>query len=175
MLGDVLPYHEITIPERLRTLQKQTCEYARYVSSTVYVLDNTVLLRLITNIKYFIKINLIKEEDVALIKNDLMMLMDNLEKITAKGKHEDTGKKVSIFIADVASDTSYSCLQTKNINLTLIRAFILNATVTFDVEIFNYASAWIHAMQRMSTLISVSGEKARAMYFNTQREIINTL
>jgi len=175
MLGDILPYHETTIPERLRALQRQTCEYARHVSSTIYVLDNMVLLSLVTNIKYFAKVNLIKEEDVALIKNDLMMLMDNLEKIAAKGKYEDTGQKVSIFIADVASDTNYSCLKTKNINLTLIRAFILNATVSFDVEVFNYVSGWIHAMQRMSTLISVSGEKARVIYFNTQREIINTL
>lgn len=175
MLGDVLPYHEVIIPERLRVLQKQTCEYARHISSTLYVLDNMVLLRLVTNIKYFVKINLIKEEDVALIKNDLMTLMDNLEKIATKGKHEDTGKKVSIFIADVASDTSYSCLQTKNIKLTLIRAFILNATVTFDAEVFNYACTWIQAMQRMSTLISVSGEKVRAMYFDEQREIIDTL
>ena len=175
MRGDVLPFHEIILPEKILILQKETCQYARYIASTTYVWDNMLVRRLVTNIKYFAKVNLIKEEDVALIKNDLMMMMDNLEKIAIKGKHEETGKEVSIFISDVASDTSYSCLKTKDIHLTLIRAFILNSTVTFDVEIFNYACAWIRSMQRMSTLISVSGEKARTMYFDAQREIIDTL
>jgi len=175
MCGDILPYHEVIIPEKLRVLQKQTCEYARCVSSTLYVWDKMLLQRYVTNIRHFAKVNLIKEEDVALIKNDLMMLMNNLEKVAIRGKHDDTGEKVSIFISDVASDTNYSCLKTKNVHLTLIRAFILNATVSFDVEVFNYTCAWINAMQRMSTLISVSGEKARAIYFDTQREIINTL
>jgi len=175
MRGHILPYHEITIPEQMRGLQIQTCEYARHISSTIYVWDNMLLQRYVTNIKYFAKLFLIKEEDVSLIKNDLVMLVNHLEKIAIRGKHEDTGKKVSIFISDIVSDTNYSCLKTKNIHLTFIRAFILNATVTFDVEVFNYARAWIHAMQEISTLITVSGEKARTMYFDAQREIVNAL
>jgi len=175
MCGNLLPYNEVIIPERLRLLQKETCEYARHISSTTYVWDNLILQRLVTNIKYFVKVNLITEKDIALIKGDLMMLINDLEKVAIRGKFEDTGKDVSIFISDVASDTNYSCLKTGDINLTLIRAFILNATVTFDIEVFNYACIWIQAMQRMSTLISVSGEKTRAMYFEAQRKIVSTL
>ena len=175
MRGEVLPFEEIIIPEKMRTLQKETCEYARYVSSTLYVWDSMLLHRLIKNIQYFAKVNLIKEKDVALIKDDLMLMLNNLEKVAIKGEHEETGKKVFIFISDISSDTSYSCLKTQNIHLTLFRTFILNATVTFDIEAFNYACAWIRSMQRMSTLISVSGEKTRTMYFETQRELINTL
>ena len=173
--GDILPYHEIKIADKLRNLQKENCEYARYIASTTYVWDNMIFQRLASNIKYFAKVRLIKAEDVAMIKNDLTALLNDLEKIASKGKHEDTGKKVSIFISDVASDTNYSCLKTKNIHLTLLRAFILNATVTFDIEVFNMTRAWIQSMQRKSTLISVSGEKIRAQYFETQREIINRL
>jgi len=175
MRGEVLPYEEIVIPEKLRVLQKKTCEYARHVSSALYVWDNKLFQRIVANIQYFAKVNLIKDEEVSLIKDDLMMMINHLEKIAMKGEHEDTGKKVSIFISDIASDSNYSCLKTKNVHLTLFRAFILNATVTFDVEAFNYACAWIHSMQRMSTLISVSGEKARTLYFDEQREIIHTL
>ena len=175
MRGNILPYDEITIPEKLLTIQKQTCRYARHISSTLYVWDNMLLQRYVNDINYFAKVNLIKKEDVALIKNDLMMLINHLEKIAIKGKHEDTGKKVSIYISDIVSDTNYSCLKTENVHITLIRAFILNAIISLDVEVFNYACAWIHALQRMSTLISVSDEKARVMYFDAQREIINTL
>ena len=170
-----LPYNEIIIPERMQFLQKQTCEYARYISSTLYVWDYWIFQRLVTNVQYFAKVRLIKEEEVALIKKDLLKFLEKIERIAIKGKHEETGKDVSIFLSDIASDANYSCLKSNNIKLTLFRAFILNATVTFDTEIFEETSAWINSLQRMSTLISVSGEKIRAMFFDTQREIINTL
>ena len=173
--GDVLPYHEIVIADELRELQIQNCKYARHIESTVYVWDNMIFQRLTTNIQYFAKVRLIKEDDVAMIKKDLMLFLDNLEKVATKGKHEDSGKKISIFISDVTSDTNYSCLKTKDIHLTLLRAFILNAVVTFDVEVYNCVCAWIQSLQRKSILISVSGEKARAMYFDKQREIVQTL
>jgi len=173
--GKALPYHEIIMPERLQVLQKETCRYARHISSTLYVLDCLVFQRLVTNIKYFARIRLINEEDVSLIKNDLMMFLDNFENMAIKGKHEETGNEVSIFISDIASDANYSCLKSKNIHLTLLRAFIINATVTFDIEVFNAVTAWIRSLQRMSTLISVSGEKLRALFFEEQRQIVKTL
>ena len=175
MYGEVLPYHQITIADRLRDLQIENCKYARHISSTLYVWDNMIFNRLVSNIHYFAKVRLIEEKDVALIKNDLMRCLDDLEKMAIKGKHEDTGKKISIYISEVASDTNYSLLRTKDINLTLLRAFILNSTVTFDVDVFNFTRAWIQSLQRKSTLISVSGERIRTMYFETQREIVNTL
>ena len=170
-----LPYNDVIIPERLRMLQKQTCEFARYISSTLYVWDYWIFQRLVTNVQYFAKVRLIKEEEVALIKNDLLVFLKKIEDIAIKGKHEETGNDVSIFLSDIASDANYSCLKSKNIKLTLFRAFLLNATVTFDSEIFDETSAWIYSLQRMSTLISVSGEKIRAMFFDTQRDIINKL
>ena len=173
--GDVLTFDEIKIPEKLRILQKQTCQYARHISSTTYVWDNMLFQRLAANVNYFAKVRLIKEDDVALIKKDLTMFLENLKNIANKGKHDETGKQISIFISDVASDSNYSCLKTRNINLTLLRAFVLNATVTFDTEVFNMAMAWINSMQRKSTLISVSGEIMRAMYFDKQQEIVNSI
>jgi len=173
--GNSLPYHEIIIPERLRILQKEACEYARHVSSTLYVWDSLIFQRMVTNIQYFAKIRLIKEEDVALIKNDLLLFLANIENMSIKGKHEDTGNNVSIFLSDIATSSNYSCLKSKNIKLTLFRTFILNATISYDPEVFNETSAWISSFQRMSTLISVSGERIRTMFFNTQRDIVQTL
>ena len=173
--GNSLSFHEVRIPERMRILQKQTCEYARNISSSIFIWDYLIFQRLVNNIKYFAKIRLVKDEEVTMIKNDLIKFLERIENIAVKGKYEETGKKVSIFISDIASDANYSCLKSKNIHLTLIRAFILNATVTFDYEVFKNTVSWITSLQRMSTLISVTGEKIRAMYFDTQREIIDTL
>ena len=172
---DALPYHEITIQERLRDLQLNTCKYARYIKSTQYVWDNMIFQRFVDNIKYFVRVRLIKEEDVALLKKDLIELLNHVENLAIKGKHGETGNEVSIFISDMNTDMKYSCLKSKNIQLTLFWIYILNAIVSMDNEVFKETYTWIQSLQRMSTSISVSGEKFRAHFFEQQREIINTL
>ena len=173
--GTTCPYHEIIVPERLLVLQKETCLYARHISSTLYVFDSMVFQRLATNIRYFARIRLINEDDVQLIRNDLIDLLNNLEKLAIRGKHEDTGNEVSIFISDMDCDTNYSCLKSRNIQMTLFWAFILNAIVSMDDEVFNETTTWIRSLQRTSTLISFSGEITRNAFFNAQRKIIERL
>jgi len=173
--GNILPYHEISIPVRLRALQKELCTYAKQISSTLYILNSHIFERIVSNIKYFFRIRLINESDVSMIKNDLMAFLNMMEKLAVTGKHRETGKEVFIYISDLASDANYCCLKSKKDNVTIFKTFIANETVTFDVEVFNSASAWIYSIQRTSTLISVSGEKFRAEYFDNQKEIILSL
>jgi len=173
--GNAVPFHEITIPERLRILQIETCKYARHIKSTHYVFDSMMFQRFVLNIQYLEKVRFLKKEDVALIKNDLKSFIDDLEKIAVKGKHEETGNEVSIFISDIHVDTNYSCLKCNNMQLTLFKTFILNAVVSLDDKVYHETSSWIRSLQRLSTLISVSGEKVRANFFDTQRKIIETL
>ena len=173
--GDAKPFHEITIPERLRTLQIETCNYARHIKKTYFTFDSHIFQRLVTKIKLFTQIRLINEEDVCLIKNDLKMFLANLEKLAVKGKYEDTGNEVHLMITDTSADSNYSCLKTKNIKLTLFRTFLLNAIVSFDEVVFHETIAWIHSLQKMSSLISFSGERLRTAFFDSQRKIIDTL
>jgi len=173
--GDARPFHKIIIPERLRTLQKETCLYAKHISSTVYIWDQLIFQRFAASVGYYAKLHLLSEEDVSLIKSDLIALLNDVEKLAAKGKHEETGKEARIFITDINFDSNYSCLESKNIKLTLFWVFSLNAIVSMDNEVFNETRAWMNAVQRFSTLISVSGEKIRAAFFDEQRKIIDTL
>ena len=170
-----LPYHEVLIPERLKTIQSETCVYARHIKSTQYVWDHAIFQRLVTDVKYFARIGLIKDEDVNRIKNDLKDFLDYIENMTFKGQQIDTGNEVSIYIFDTNCDANYSCLKSNYIEMTLFRTFILNAIVSMDNKVYEETCNWIRSLQRMSTLISVSGEKTRAAFFNTQRKIINAL
>jgi hypothetical protein len=173
--GDILPFHEIVIPERQRILQKECCKYARQIKSTQYVWDFMTFQRMVSGTQYCSKVNLIKDEDVVLIKNALLELVDDLELLAIKGKHTETGNEVSIYISDANLDTNFSLIKSQYQQLTLIKTFILNACIAMDEVVYKEAYAWLQAMRRMSTLISVSGEKVRASYFNAQRDLINTL
>jgi len=173
--GTACPYHEIVVPERLFFLQKESSRYARHISSTLYVFDSMVFQRLVNNIRYFARISLIKADDVLLIKNDLINFLNDLEKLALKGKHEETGNEVSIYISETDCDTNYSCLKSKNIQMTLFMTFILNAIVSMDDDVFHETTTWIRSLQRTSTIISVSGEITRNAFFNAQRDIVDRL
>ena len=173
--GTAIPYHKIIIPEQMRILQKNCCLFARHIKSTQYIWDHMIFQRLVENINFFAKVRFINEEDISLIKNDLIDLLDNIEKVTATGKHEDTGNKISIYISDINIETNYSCIESKNLHISLFRSFLLNTNSALDEQVFAEMKSWMQYMQRMSTLISVSGEKFRAEYFDKQREIILTL
>lgn len=173
--GDKRPFHEITIPERLRELQKRYCMYSRHIKSTQYVWDAMIFQQLVNNIKFFAKVRFIKEEDVCLIKNDLLKFLNDVENLAIKGKHEETRNEVSIFISELNFDTNYSCLKNNDLQLTIFKTFILNSIASLNEEVFKETSFWIRSLQRTSTLISAGNEKNRALFFEKQREIIYSL
>ena len=174
-LGTIVPYHEIIIPEQMRTLQQECCYYSRQIKSAHYVWDRTIFQRIVENIKFFTRIRLIKAEDVALLKNDLTTLLNQIENTAITGMHEDTGNQVFIYISDIYIETNYSSIKTQNTMLSQFNAFLLAAISAFDEAVYTEISSWMLALQRWSTLISVSGEKMRTEFFNTQRKIIDTL
>ena len=173
--GDYLRFKEMVIPEQLRTLQKDCCYYARHIKSTHYVWDRMVFLRMVENIKFSAKIRLLNGDDIAALKNELTTLINHLEKLAIRGRHEDTGNEVSFYISDLNLETSYCCIKSENLRISLFKTFLVNSNASFDEEVYNEVSAWIYALRKMSVLISVSGEKTRADFFNTQRKIIDTL
>ena len=173
--GNPVSFSEITISERLQAVHKNLCKYARHISSTLYVINNHLFSRFVTNVKFCTKIHLINDEDVSLIKNDLIALLNYIEQLTIKGKYPETGNEVSIYLSDIGFDANYNCLKSSNTYFTLLRVYLLNFVVGFNQDVYKETSAWIHYLQKMSTLISVSGEKIRAEFFDEQRKIIDTL
>ena len=174
-LGAPMQFSEIVIPKEMRELQKKCCQYARSIKHTEYVWDRMIINRFVSDVKFFAKVRLLKEEDVSLIKADLIELVNKIEIIATKGKHEETGTEALIYISDINIETNYSCLVSKNLNISLFRTFLLNSNAALDKDVFTEVHSWISALQRMSTLISVSGEIIRNEFFSKQREIINTL
>ena len=170
-----IPFHEIHVSDRLRNIQKEGCRYVKNFNSTLFVWDSLIFQYFVTNVKYYATVKLINTEDLSLIKNDLLLFIDNLEMLTIKGHFEETGKEISIYLSDTHFDTNYAIIKSKNLAISIFKVFLLNSSISFDSEVFDETCAWIYSMQKTSTLISVSGEKLRTTFFEKQRQIINTL
>jgi len=173
--GTDIPYHEITVPKQMRDMQKKCSEYTRHIKNTQYVWDRRMFERIVENVKFWVRMRFIKEEDVVLIKNDFMEMLDYLEKLAARGRYEETGNEVSIYLSELLLETSYSTMKSQKLFYSQFKTFFLNSNISLDEDVYHKMSKWILGLQRKATLISVSGEKLRTEFFNTQRKYMQTL
>ena len=165
----------LEIPQQnIITFQKDFVNMTQQMKTTDYIWDNTVFEHVVRDIQFFSEIHLVSEEDKELIKDDLLLLTDELEELAGKGKYE-TGNDVRIYISNIKFDATYSYVATSNSHISMIRIYSINAITTQDDGMFRSLKEWVQSLKKFSTQISESGEMQRIRFFNEQREIINTL
>jgi hypothetical protein len=170
----IIPYSEIKVEENLSRIIQQFQEEIKQVKYTYFIWDQSLFSYLINDIKYFSNIRLIKREEIPIIKNDLYALIADMEYIAGTGKHSN-GNKIQFYLANLNFETTHTYLETSEYFLTLIKTFTLNETVSLDKSVFNRMKIWLQALKRTSTLISESGEIQRMIFFEKQKEFVDSL
>ena len=169
------PFREMVISDRLAKIQQDFLHGMRCVRSSFYILDHLVFHYLVTDMLFFASINLITPGELKELQEELMLLLEKLERFTAKGRHEDTGHEMYIYLSNINLDTSYCYVSSQNCHLSMLKAFTLNVISSFDLETFNRLKSWMNSLKRSSTLITVSGEKERVRFFNDQRQLVSDM
>lgn len=167
-------FEELDIPQKLVNKQKEFTQMVSHIHSIDYIWDSTIFTHLVNDIQYFSDIHLLADEDKRLIKEDLSLLIDELEELASKGK-SDAGNDVHIYISNINFEATYSYLETSSLQLSLIRIYSINSITTQDNEMFGNVKDWIQSLKKFSTMISESGEMQRIQFFKQQREIVDTL
>jgi len=168
-------YHQIVITPELSTFFNEYTLEMKNFKKTCYVFDNRVFRFFVDRINYFNSIRLIEKEEVSKIKEDLNSMLDYMEKMALTGQFKETGNAVNIYISDIDINAGYTYFESKDIRLSMIRAFILSYITTFDEETFEKTKGAINALIKFSTLITLTNEKQRILFFEKQRNIISKL
>jgi hypothetical protein len=174
-LIDSKPFHEIVIPDRLKNLYQALFLESKHVKTTYFVWDYLLFDTLVSEIKYYMKINLVRKEDAQLLKKELLELLDYIEEIAVEGKHTETGTDVSIFISDIHFNSNYFYIDNSDQRYSMITTFVVNGYSTTDKEVFSEMKTWIRSLMKISTLISMSGARHRALFLDTQRKLIDSI
>lgn len=170
-----LPFEYFHLPKSLKMLQYRNSATAKKFDSTTFIWDPLIILYLINDIRFARNMQLINSNEVVSFKQELHSLLNYLEQIAFTGSYVETNKEVNIFIAIINLDTSYSYLETSKCRLSMNKAFILNVVSSFDEETLQKTKIWIQSLIRTSTLISVTNEKQRVSFFESQRDLVNQL
>ncbi len=168
-------YGQINIPNKVNEVAHKLVDASHKVGTTYYVFDNLIFQNLVSSVKYFESIDMITLQEVQEIKEDLNRLLDELEILAIRGRYEDTGNPVLLYISNISFETSYCYVQTPDMHLSMVKAFGLTSLNSVEEQTFEYLKSWILSLKRLSTMISVSGEMQRTIYFRKQREIVGSL
>lgn len=167
-------FESLQIPAKLVKQQQEFAASATQMHSTCYIWDSMIFQHMVNDIQYFSDIGLLSDESKSLIKEELLLLVDELEELAARGKSK-SGNEVKIYISSINFEATYSYVHTASLQLSLIRIYSINSITTQDSEVFQSLKAWIKSLKKFSTLISESGEMQRTQFFRQQREIIGAL
>ncbi|GHT13680.1 hypothetical protein FACS189415_1680 [Bacteroidia bacterium] len=167
-------YENTQITEKLGLINRIFVESVQNSPKSVYIFDKMFIEIFVSDIQYFFDIKLISREDVIHLKEDLFLLLNDLERYAAQGTF-DTGKKADIYLANVHFETSYNYIDAKALKVTMVRAFILSDTYSFNETVFEEMKRWLYFLKRTSTMISVSNASERIHFFHKQRQIVGAL
>lgn len=167
-------YSETKASSRLKQINRNFVESVYNSPKSIYIFDRRFIEYFVNDVRFFFDIRLITAEDVSHLKEDLYLLLTDLERFASDGRF-DTGKKVEIFLANVHFDANYNYIDATNYKLTMLRSFAFSDTYSFDEVIFNNMKNWIAFLKRTSTLISESNTTERIHFFEQQRKLVEAL
>ncbi|MCD8166452.1 MAG: hypothetical protein LUE93_10235 [Bacteroides sp.] len=167
-------YKEAIIPERLIETVQRLSYYYRSAYVAYYIWDKLTFYHLVKDITYFANVHLIAPEEVEMLKEELLVFLDDLEKLAISGEFIK-GKKVYMYVSNINFETSYVYINSSMHKSSRFKAFTITDISSSDEETVQRMRMWMQSMKRTSTMISESGEMQRVRFFNLQWEYVNRL
>lgn len=167
-------YSEMKIPDDIWKLHENIIKEVATLEEVCYVLDRNIFSSFVNDINHFIQLGLLTAKDCLLMKNELLMLLDEFEVIVREGGHTPQNN-ISVYISNIDFESSYSYYQADDLNISSMRVFAVSTIHTQDVNFFEAQKQWIESLKRYSVLISGCGEMERVKFITKQREVINLL
>lgn len=164
-------FEDLKIPEPLRQSYDDLVHDAQQMPSTTLVFDGSCTKRWVNAICAFRKMHLVTPHTVEVLRDELLLLLDELEEIAVTGQFR-SGKPVSVFISDVDIEATYCYVSARHYRASCIDAFSINSLRSADPAMFEHTKRWIQALSRFATLISCSGELQRIRFFKRQRALV---
>jgi len=170
--GRTHKFNEVQLSEDINRRRKELAKRYMLLSNIYIVIDRNIFVYFINEIKYFFTLGLISEEEKENIKRELYELMSDMEYVSDSGKNR-SGHTSLLYLSNVDFNSNYTYIYGDNFERAYMDAiYLLDTISSSDPQICYIHKTWIESLKRYSTLITVSGERDRRLYFDEQKELI---
>ena len=171
-IGTNEKFETFKLPEKVLETHRIFNQDIQRLPDVTVIMDNNIFWSASKDIEYFHKRGLLSDEDVEILKEELLAIVDMLEKAATDG-FSRSGSKVSIYHSSVDLEASYLHFESDDWHFAQVRVFSISAIDSFDDRLCHIQKEWIDSLKKYSVLISGSGEIQRFEYMNKQRGYIN--
>ena len=147
---------------------------SQMVASTAFIFGHNTFGTLIRQVEYCRNLNLITNNEITILKEELIQLVNDMENLTMQGK-DGNGNKIWVYLSNVDFESNYVYVSGENFECAYLDVYQINSLASTDPVACKMHREWIDSLRKYSTLISASGEKERVAYFNRQRKYIADL
>lgn len=158
-------------PKKISQVQRRFRDECQFIRSASFVLSRDIFKNFAEDIALFVELDLINPHEKNKLKLELLDILKTIE-ITASTGFYKTGSEVSIYLANINLDASYTLFEGEDIEMTHFRIFSINGIESRNPRICKQSKIWIDALQNYSTSITRSDSMHRALYFDEQRSLI---
>lgn len=169
-----VPFDEFIIPEEVVQSQVKFISTIRKVKEYTLILSPNIFTSYIKDIKYFRELNLLTDEDVLILKKELIAVLNEGETLAITGKFTPNCH-IKIYISDLDFTFSNMLFSFNKHHYTFINVYDIGGIESQNETLCKYQAKWITAIQRYSKLISGSNEIERHRFFEQQRQIIEEM
>ncbi|WP_165021248.1 MULTISPECIES: hypothetical protein [unclassified Dysgonomonas] len=172
-IENIMPFSEFIIPQKVLDTQQRFISEIHFMPESYFIFDKNVFISFAREIEYFSKLNLITTEEINILKSELLQLLSTLELTAATGIYNSTNR-ISLYLSDIDFDASYSHFE-GDVGLSVINLYSIGTIDSQNGYIHQCHKDWIESLKRFSTLITQSGGIPRQIFFNNQKQLINSI
>lgn len=155
---------------RLKDLGSKLSENSEFT----FIFGRYIFITFIKQILHFRRLQLILDEDIVVMKDELLDLISKLEQKAIEGINPGD-KRVWIYLSNVEFECNYTYLKCMGEERTFMHIFQIHTLSSADLQVCQMTRDWIESLKKYSTLISVSGEMERSLFFEEQRKYLEKL
>jgi len=166
-----LLYSEIVLPEEAAILQRSMKETIMKDAGMILILDMGIFLNLIKEIQYFYHRKLLTNEEMLLLKREILNMIEQYENMVQTGMYGDA--KIQIYLSSLCINSNTVYYKHDGKIDPLFWIFTVNPVIIQNTEFAAMQLKWISSLRRQSALITQSNEILQAEFFFRQREYID--
>lgn len=167
-------FSSIQLPVEVNKRHEESAYTINNFPKSKLILSRNVFSRLINEINYFRNLYLINDDETALLKDDLLKIIDVIEERAVTGK-TPLDKEVMIYLSNIDFDMDSTYIKGTKYEQAIIHIYQMNALASSGARICEMQLAWIESLRKYSTLITRSGDRERIEFFKKQREMVNNM
>ncbi len=165
---------DVIVPGKISSIQQKICKASMLVNS-YFIVGNDIISVLANDIRYFVSIDMVSPEECAVLKKEILSMLDDMEKTTINAIFPATEKSAFIYISNAYFDGNYSYMSSTNFQASTIYLYGVNQLNCIDPAICENQKLWLESLIAHSSLISGSGRLYATDFFSHQRELVNTM